>query len=139
MALRPLAGQGPPAVVSSSLVSALCRVRFVSLLLVSKFQIELCNHPDRAAVSYVLEGLKHCFRLKSVSMSMLSAIQQPTMIDDYLRTEIAHGRIAGPTSPFPYLRISRFGIIPKNNQPGKWRLIEDLSFPPGHRVIDGIP
>lgn len=58
MALRPLAGQGPPAVVvSSSLVSALCRVRFVSLLLVSKFQIELCNHLDSAEVDNVMEDL----------------------------------------------------------------------------------
>ena len=122
---------------------------FVSPLVVSKFQIELCNHPDRAAVSYVMEGLKHGFQigssssscaLKSFSANMLSAIQQPSVIDNYLQTEIAHGRIAGPfpTSPFPYLHISRFGIIPKNNQPDKWRLTLDLSSPPGHSVNYGI-
>ena len=140
----------PPVVVSPSLVSPLRPVEFVSPLIVSKFQIELCNHPDRAAVSYVLEGLKHGFRLgfspsswvlKSSCTNMRSAIQQPSVIDDYLQTEIAHGRIAGPfpTSPFPYLHISRFGVIPKNNQPGKWRLILDLSSSPGHSVNDGIP
>ena len=119
-------------------------MEFVLPLIVSKFQIELCNHPDRAAVSYVLDGLKHGFRigftpsscvLKSSWMkNMRSAILQPSVIDDYLRTEIVHGRIAGPfsTSPFPYLHISRYRVIPKNNQPGKWRLILDLSSPPGH-------
>ena len=35
----------------------LCRLRFVSLLLVSKFQIELCNHLERAEVDYVMEDL----------------------------------------------------------------------------------
>ena len=44
-----------------------------------------------------------------------------------------------PTPPLPSLHISRFGVIPKNNQPGKWRLILDLSSPEGHSLNDGIP
>ena len=38
-------------------------------------------------------------------MNMLSVIEQPSVIDNYLQTEIAHGRIAGPfpKCPFPYL------------------------------------
>ena len=63
---------------------------------------------------------------------MLSATMQSLMIEDYLETEIARVRIAGPfpTSAFPSQHISRFGVIPENNQPGKWQLILDLSFPP---------
>ena len=34
--------------------------------------------------------------------------------------------------------ISRFGVIPKKHQPGKWCLILDLSFPKGKSVNDGI-
>ena len=34
--------------------------------------------------------------------------------------------------------LSRFGVIPKRHQPGKWRLILDLSHPPGQSVNDGI-
>ena len=30
-------------------------------------------------------------------------------------------------------------MIPKNNQPGKWHLILDLSSPEGQSVNDGIP
>ena len=119
VAFGPSVGHGwPPVVVSPSLVSSLRPVEFVSPLIVSRFQIELWNHPDRAAVSYLLEGLKHGFRvgfspsswvLKSSCMNMWSAIQQPSVIDDYLQTEIAQGRIAGPfpTSPFPYLHVCK--------------------------------
>lgn len=38
----------------------------------------------------------------------------------------------------PPVHISRFGIIPKGYNTGKWRLITDLSFPDGHSVNDGI-
>ena len=44
-----------------------------------------------------------------------------------------------PVSPLSSLHISRFGVIPKNNQPGKWSLILDLSSPEGQSVDDGIP
>ena len=51
------------------------------------------------------------------------------------------GRIAGPfpIPPLPNLHTSRFGVIPKKHQPGKWRLILDLSSPVGASVNDGIP
>ena len=44
-----------------------------------------------------------------------------------------------PTPSFLSLHISHFWVIPKNNQPSKWRLILDLSSPEGHSVNDGIP
>ena len=40
--------------------------------------------------------------------------------------------------PLPDLHVSRFGVIPKRHQPGKWRLILDLSCPAGHSVNDRI-
>lgn len=36
------------------------------------------------------------------------------------------------------VHVSRFGVIPKPHQPGKWRLITDLSSPKGASVNDGI-
>ena len=36
------------------------------------------------------------------------------------------------------LHINRFGVIPKRHQPGKWRLIIDLSYPKGRSVNDAI-
>ena len=43
-----------------------------------------------------------------------------------------HGRSATP------LHVNRFGVIPKGHNTGKWRLITDLSYPPGYSVNDGI-
>ena len=38
----------------------------------------------------------------------------------------------------PNIQINRIGVIPKKSNPGEWRLITDLSFPPGNSVNDGI-
>ena len=125
-------------------------VHSVSPLQLSQFQAELVDHPDQAAVAYVLNGLREGFRigfeplsvsLQSASTNMRSALVHPSVIDAYLETEVSCGRVAGPftTPPFPDLHISRFGVVPKSNQPGKWRLILDLSSPDGHSVNDGIP
>lgn len=40
-------------------------------------------------------------------------------------------------SQFPEVHVSPFGVIPKSD-PGKWRLILDLSSPRGHSVNEGI-
>ena len=36
------------------------------------------------------------------------------------------------------MHINRFGVIPKANQPGKWRLITDLSHPKPGSINEGI-
>ena len=36
------------------------------------------------------------------------------------------------------MQISQFGVIPKASQPGKWRLIVNLSHPEGKSVNNGI-
>ena len=36
------------------------------------------------------------------------------------------------------MHICRFGVIPKKSQPGKWRLIVDLSHPNEASMNDGI-
>ena len=36
------------------------------------------------------------------------------------------------------VHIGPLGAIPKKNKPGKWRLMEDLSSPPGHSINDSI-
>jgi len=38
----------------------------------------------------------------------------------------------------PRVHINRFGAIPKKHQPGKWRIITDLSFPEGASINDAI-
>ena len=131
-------------------VAPLSPVHRVSPLQLAAFQQELAHHPDRAKVQYVLDGIAHGFSsgfdpsrvaLRSSLRNMRSASDHPDVIDEYLATEIAKCRVAGPfaTPPFPNLHCSPFGVIPKKGQPGKWRLILDLSSPPQHSVNDGIP
>ena len=70
---------------------------------------------------------------------MRSAIQHPEVINAYLSTEVAQGRVRGPIEPgIAAVHINRFGVIPNNHQLGKWRMITDLSFPKGSSVNDGI-
>ena len=98
----------------------------------------------------MISGIRDGFRigfdpslvsLNSASSNMRSSSDHPSVIDSYLHFEVSFGRVAGPfpAPPFPSLHISCFGVIPKNNQPGKWRPILDLSSPEGHSVNEGIP
>ena len=71
--------------------------------------------------------------------NMMSAHQNPQVIEAYLESELRKGRIIGPFSRecIPDVRVSPFGVIPKS-KPGTWRLITNLSSPEGSSVNDGI-
>jgi hypothetical protein len=61
----------------------------------------------------------------------------------WLDKERSVGRLLGPFAPndlgiLPALHVNRFGVIPKGHNTGKWRLITDLSHPPGDSVNSGI-
>ena len=116
---------------------------------VGTLELQLLAHPDRSTVDYVLSGFRegfrigfhpNCVKLKSASSNCPSSRDHVGVIDEYLTTEIHAGRVVVPlkTPPFPYLQISRFGVIPKKNKVNAWRLILDLSFPLEHSVNDGI-
>ena len=79
--------------------------------------------------------------LTSAKKNLDCSLQHPSVVDQYLAEELSCHRMAGPfnTNFIPGAHISRFGVIPKNHQPNKWRLIVDLSHPAGHSVNDGIP
>ena len=82
-------------------------------------------------------GKKKC---ASATANMQSAVLQPDVVDKYLAKEVRLGRVVGPLEPgsHPRVQINRFGLVPKNHQPGKWRLIVDLSHPKGASVNDGV-
>ena len=68
---------------------------------------------------------------------MPSAEAHAAVVEEYLQRELGAGRLIGPL-PATGLHVNRFGVIPKGHTPRKWRLITDLSFPPGRSVNDGI-
>ena len=57
-----------------------------------------------------------------------------------LAAEVREGRVLGPMEPgyHPRVHVNQFGLVPKSHQPGKWRLIVDLSHPRGASVNGGV-
>ena len=108
----------------------------------------MSEHPDRQFVGYIIRGLRNGFRigcrssapeLRSASSNMFSAVLHPEVINKYLREEVEANRLVEvPCAGIDTIHISRFGAIPKKHQPGRWRLIVDLSSPRGLSVNDGI-
>ena len=117
-------------------------------LSLSAWEGALASHPDPAYACYICQGLRWDFRvgfqcispLKSASSNMGSAHQHPHVVLEYLRIKCNLGRMLGPFQDPLQLPsvISRFGVIPKGHNTGKFRLITDLSFPLGQSVNDGI-
>ena len=111
-----------------------------------EWERELKDLPDQRCAEFVIRGISEGFRLgfgyashscRSAQVNMLSATTNPQVIEEYLGNEVALGRVVGPVENFK-VQISRFGVIPKGHQKGKWRLILDLSHPVSGSVNDGI-
>ena len=118
-------------------------------LVLHQWQQRLLTHPDRQFSALILEGIQFGFRigfnyqtqqLKPRKKNLRSATEHPEVVEAYLRKEVAQTRlipIPNPTS-LPWYQTNAFGVIPKKNKPGKWRLIVDLSAPQHHSVNDFI-
>ena len=109
----------------------------------------LSDHPDWVYCEYLLNGMSEGFRIgfdyskcvcTSAKSNMGSASQNPSIIDKYVEQELALHRFIHPldSSIACHIHVNRFGVIPKRHQPGKWRLITDLSHPQGTSVNDSI-
>ena len=59
------------------------------------------------------------------------------MVDSYINSELVNTKIARLQQSHT-LHTSPIGIIPKSSQPGKFRLIVDLSAPKGFSINDGV-
>ena len=113
------------------------------------WQVYLQSHPNQDLVNYFLDGLTAGFRigfttpatLHAAKRNMSSATDHPTVVEDYLQAELDHNRIFGPysRSQCQNVHVSRFGVIPKQYQTNKWRLIVDLSHPRDHSINHFIP
>ena len=99
-------------------------------------------------MEYLVQGIRQGFRLgfgygevqlRSASRNMQSAEDNAEVVEQYLAKECGLGRVVGPLALDDSMHVSHFGVIPKPHQPGKWRLIVDLSAPKGFSVNDGIP
>ena len=106
----------------------------------------LLRHPDKEFAAFMRRGLTHGFRigfdhkcpLRPAPNNFPSVSDNPTTVDQYIHvsSEVAAGHLMVSSSP--HTRWNPIGIIPKPHQPGKFRLIADLSAPHGNSVNDGI-
>ena len=70
----------------------------------------------------------------------MSVRQHPQLVQAHIAEEVAARRLLGPLPEHLALlcHTSPIGLIPKPHQPGRWRLIVDLSAPRGNSVNDAI-
>ena len=109
----------------------------------------LQDHPDTDFTADILSGITKGFQISYDRMNaphkaksnMDQAREHPEVVGDYLLRELERGAVLGPFEPaaVPQVHVSKFGVILKNHQLGKWRRIVDLSSPAGKSVNDGIP
>lgn len=112
------------------------------------WQRALADHPDKHFCRYIINGIAQGFHigcdravtLLPCSSNMPSVHQQPQLVEAQIRAEVEAGRLLGPLPPHlaALVQTSPIGLIPKPHQPGKWRLIVDLSSPAGMSVNDAI-
>ena len=86
--------------------------------------VELRSYPLEQDRLQLLTGFKSGFSLQysgprkfRESQNLKSALEAPDLVESKLIKEIALGRVAGPfpTAPFPSLRVSPVGLVPKKD------------------------
>ena len=123
--------------------------RISTPLVPEQWRNHLAAHPNRQLTNFFIAGITSGFRLgcktplqtlKSSRKNLVSSLEHPAVVDEYLANELKESRIAGPfkKGSIPDAHVSRFGVIPKKSS-GKWQLIVDLSHPQGSSVNDAIP
>ena len=105
----------------------------------------LSDHPD-VALTGIPQGFQLGFNttlssLKPACKNLDSALQHPSVVDEYITKEITQHTVISPLpkTTVTMAHFSHFGVIPKCHTPNKWQLIIDLSHPAGHSVNDSIP
>lgn len=118
-----------------------------TLLQAHQWETALKHHPNQEFARYIITGIREGFRIGfdrsrcrpiSATRNMLSTIQNPKPVREYLNTELEARRIVEVGDEVKDLVVSRFGLIPKKDQRDKWRLIQDLSYPNSRSINDRI-
>ncbi|XP_077111884.1 uncharacterized protein LOC143767433 [Ranitomeya variabilis] len=123
------------------------QVRLTMPVSVKRMEPWLDKYPNKAAAAQLRFGFSYGFFIPfnwspepQSATNLQSAKDLPDVLAAKLDKEIRLGRFRGPFNfpPFPNLRVSPLGIVPKKES-GKYRLIHHLSYPKGMSVNDGIP
>ena len=115
-------------------------------LQLAQWDVALAEHPDQSFARYIRMGIREGFHIGADLAKLAlqpgpryfpSVYSHTHLVEAHIAKEVAEGHLLGPIQehlsiPVPYQ------LIPKPHQPGKWKLIADLSTPPGHSVNDAI-
>lgn len=102
---------------------------------------------DSELVDYICSGVSNGFKIGRVDgnnpppapQNHASTADHVHMIREMVDLDETRGRKIGPFPEPPCgAWVSPLGVVPKS-EPGKYRVIHDLSFPEGASVNDGIP
>lgn len=94
-----------------------------------------------------MAGFKHGFKIPAnffthdaYGGNHPSVMGQPDIVESIIAREIKLGRVCGPftSPPFDNFHVSPLALIPKQ-EPGKFRLIHNLSYPRDNSVNSAIP
>ena len=87
---------------------------------------QLRLHPDRLLHNYLVRSLRKGFRIgfshesarcTSAVSNMQSARERPSMIDAFIATKLAMGRVLGPIDQVKSesIHVNSFGLVPKGH------------------------
>ena len=105
----------------------------------------LCSHPDRRFAEFLRRGIHQGFKigfdrsciLRSPKRNYESSVNNPGHAQRCINEEVGALRLRRIPRD-TQVHWSSIGLVPKDHQPGKFRLIIDLSAPLGASVNDGI-
>ena len=105
----------------------------------------LASMPDKALAQFLHRGITEGFRvgfdrssaLQSAKGNLGSVDDYTGPVREYIEEELRQATIRS-AMPGEVVHTSPIGLIQKGGQPGKFRLIVDLSSPHGASVNDGI-
>ena len=111
-----------------------------------KWSMYLSLHLDEAFAAFLRRGMSggfwigfsHNSPLRPAPKKFRSVDLNPSTVNKYVAEEMALGRLVVFHTKAG-IRRNPIGIIPKPHQPGKYRLIVDLSALPAFSMNDGIP
>ena len=108
---------------------------------------ELRPHPDREFVQSLLHSIEYGVNIgyqgerhSLISTNWPSANKYSSAVTKSIEKDLFHGRKAGPFKEPPFQNFvgSPMGAFPKKRSMGKYRVIHDLSWPPGRSINDYI-
>ena len=117
-----------------------------SVLNLNAWDKALQHHPDPEFRTFILDGIIHGVNIghngvshNIVSNNWPSATKYHTEVENVIKYDLARGRKIGPFNTPPDNFVgSPLGAFEKKRSRGKYRVIHDLSWPPGQSINENI-